>query len=357
MSRHILFFVHGMGEHDHTWHERGLAVLKSVFLEYELLKQLDFDQLFDIVPIVYNDILKDTRDRANADFAAFKAATLGSIPVTEAASKNAVESELSKYQNLIGAGDDNFIWTHILDVILYRFSNTIRMGIDVSVAEQIVAAISARSHTTWSILAHSLGTSVTHNTLNSLYNTGFPASPVGPINPLDPIESRCNSLIMIANVSRILQRPGAKVYESRVMPGSAVNGRLCSYYLNVRHKLDPFVAPKPFIPDLWPDSATFSSKRYQHITPSHIHFEDDELPRVHDLDHYLTNPRVHVPMFRSILGKNIISSQEYDSARSRFDSENRSKTIEHARSLLENRLPASTGNWRNLLAAIKRLYS
>lgn len=357
MTQHILFFVHGMGEHDDTWHQKGLGVLKSAFNDYELTRDVDFDSRFRVVPIVYNDIFKETRERANADFAAFKVAVLGSIDVSDAVSQQAVATELDKYADLIGAGGDNFIWTHILDVILYRFSNTIRMGIDVSVAEQILNTTSSHQHLTWSVIAHSLGTSVAHNTLNSLYNTGFHNAPNGPIGKLDPLESRCNTLAMIANVSRVLQRKDAKVYESRVKPGSASAGRLCSYYLNARHKLDPFTVPKAFEPDLWPDSGTFSTERYQHLRPSHINFEFDQLSRVHDLDHYLENPRVHVPLIRSILGRRVIGAEEYRSARSRFDSEIRSDSIDRARSLLESKLPSPTGNWRNLLSAIKRLLS
>jgi hypothetical protein len=346
-----------MGEHDDTWHQPGLRVLRSAFSDYELTREIDFDSRFHAVPIVYNDIFKKTRERANADFAAFKFAVLGSIDPSDASSQQAVSTELDKYADLIGAGDDNFVWTHILDVILYRFSNAMRMGIDVSVAEQILNTISSQQHTTWSIVAHSLGTSVAHNTLNSLYNTGFPNAPNGPIEKLDPLESRCNTLAMIANVSRVLQRSDAKVYQSRVMPGSATAGRLCSYYLNARHKLDPFTVPKAFEPDLWPDSSTFSTERYQHLRPSHIHFDVNQLARVHDLDHYLENPRVHVPLIRSILGRRVIGAEEYRNAKSRFDAETRSDSIDRARSALENKLPSPSGNWRNLLAVIKRLLS
>ena len=46
MSKHILFCVHGMGEHDNTWHEKGVRVLKSAFGDFERLSQLDFDATF-----------------------------------------------------------------------------------------------------------------------------------------------------------------------------------------------------------------------------------------------------------------------------------------------------------------------
>lgn len=355
MRKHILFCIHGMGEHDASWPDAGIRVLKSAFAEYENLGSLDFDDTFEVVPVVYDKIFVETRKRANQDFAAFKQAVLDGVDGDEAKSKDAVERQLDRYGDLVGAESNGFVWTHILDVILYRFSTTLRMGIDVSVAEQIMKALSERPHQSWSVLAHSLGSSVAHNTLVSLYNTGFTREDGTQIEPLNPLESRCNTLAMIANVSRVLQRDDAKVYETRVKPGSATAGRLCAYYLNIRHKLDPFTHVKPFDPDLWPDAATFSRDRYQMIRPSHIHFEAVELPRVHDFDHYLLNPRVHVPLFRSLLGKRIVSDSEYDAARAGFDAEIVSDSIDLARSKLEARLPATSGNWTNLLSAIKRL--
>lgn len=357
MSKHILFCIHGMGEHDDTWQQKGIQVLKSAFGDFDRTSQLDFDTTFTVVPIVYNDVFKETRERANADFAAFRGAVLADLDTADDASKDVVGRQLDKYSELLGTGDDNFVWTHILDVILYRFSKTIRAGIDVSVAEQIIRALKEIDHKTWSVLAHSLGTSVAHNTINSLHNTGFPNAPNGPLVPLNPLESRCNTLMMIANVSRVMQRTGAKVYETNVKPGSATAGRLCSWYLSARHKLDPITIVKPFNPDLWPDTATFSTKRYQMLRPAHIHFESDAPPRVHDFDHYLLNPRVHVPLFRSILGERLIGDDEFGPAKAQFDSEIASNTLDQARAMLENRLPATSGGWTNLLAAIKRLLS
>lgn len=357
MSKHILFCIHGMGEHDNSWQNKGIQVLKSAFKDFDRTSQLDFDEMFEVVPIVYNDIFKETRDRANADFAAFRSALMADLDSVDETRRDVLGRQIEKYGELLGTGEGNFIWTHILDVILYRFSKTIRAGIDVSVAEQFTRALHEIDHKTWSVLAHSLGTSVAHNTLNSLHNTGFPNASSGPLAPLNPLESRCNTLAMIANVSRVIQREGAKVYETNVKPGSATAGRFCSYYLNARHKLDPFTIVKPFDPDLWPDTATFSTNRYQLLRPAHIHFESSELSRVHDFDHYLLNPRVHVPLFRSILGRRFIGDEEYALAKTQFDSEIVASTLDQARAMLESRLPAPSGGWTNFLAAIRRLLS
>lgn len=39
INKHILFFLHGMGDHDVDWHQEGLAALKASFREYELLRR------------------------------------------------------------------------------------------------------------------------------------------------------------------------------------------------------------------------------------------------------------------------------------------------------------------------------
>lgn len=355
MARHVLFCIHGMGEHGEDWHEAGIKVLRAAFSEYELIAELDFDETFDPVPLVYDDILAGARARANADFAAFRGAVLGDLSNAGEAARGEVESRLDGIGQLIGAGDDGFLWTHVLDVVLYRFARTMRMGIDVSIAEKLMGKLAGGGHASWSVLAHSLGTSVAHNVLNSLYNTGFPNAPGGPLEPLDPVETRCRTLAMIANVSRVLQRQGAKVYESRVRPGSATAGRLCAYYLNARHKLDPFTVVRPFDPDVWPDAVTFNRDRYQALRPGHIRFSPSGLRRVHDFDHYLMNPRVHVPLFRSILGRRIISEEEFAQARADFDAHSDEDSVREVRARLEAMLPAAGGSWGEFLDMIREL--
>ena len=210
---------------------------------------------------------------------------------------------------------------------------------------------SAADSKTWSVIGHSLGTSVVHNALNTLYS-----SPVDGEGPLHPAETRPRTLMMVANVSRVIQRPGAKVLESQVQPGPVSAERLCGFYLNVRHRLDPFVHPKPFQPDLWPDAATFATSAYQHIQPSHIHFDPEAITRVHDFDQYLKNPRVHVPLFRSILGDVLIPDAEFQTTRQQFDAAVVSSNIDLARQRLEARLPAPTGGWQVLIGLFRRIW-
>ena len=160
---------------------------------------------------------------------------------------------------------------------------------------------------------------------------------------------------MVSNVSRVLQRSGAKVYETLVRPGMASTNAICEYYLNVRHRLDPFTVVKPFDPDSWPNNATFSTNKYQHIRPSHIHFEKDEIFKVHDFALYLKNPRVHAALFRSLVGKAAIPDEELQQKSAEFDSALVSTTLAEARSKLESRLPAINGGLEAFIGVFKKL--
>ncbi len=72
MRKHVLFFIHGMGRHYNTWHEPGLQVLRSVFDDYDGLRGLDFDEIIDPIPVVYDDKIERWRQRMAADFQAFR---------------------------------------------------------------------------------------------------------------------------------------------------------------------------------------------------------------------------------------------------------------------------------------------
>lgn len=352
MAKHVLFFVHGMGKHDATWHLPGLTVLRNAFGDYEAFRGANFDELIDAVPVVYDDLIETWRQRMAADFAGFRAALLGGLDPLDNSRATAVNRQLDKIQGWIGAGEPGFVWSSAMDVVLYRFFATLAMAIDVTVAKQILEKLKQGNFLTWSVVGHSLGTSVVHNSLNSLYGTGIDGRP-----PLHPAETRPRAVMMVANVSRVLQRESAKVLEGRVMPGPLSAGRLCGFYLNARHRLDPFVYPSPFNPDLWPDAATFATSAYQHLQPSHIHFEPGDLYKVHDFDHYLTNPRVHVPLFRALFGASLIPDAEFATVKTQFDAAVLSSNVDRARDKLEALLPAPSANWQKLIELIKRLRS
>ena len=349
--KHALVMVHGMGEHAEAWHEPAMSVLSAAFKEYAAFKGRSLEDLVTPVPINYSRFLSELRNQWKSDVSKIKI-TLGTeLSKVDNSEKKRVERAIDSVADKIGAGADTFAWTHAMDVVLYRFFSLTRHRINVSVANQIIPKATTMEFDGWSVLAHSLGTSVSHNVLHALYTTPL----IDGQPPLSTLESRPKVLAMIANVSRVLQLPDLKVYSSRVAPGSPLLGRVCQTYLNVRHQWDPFTVPQPFKPDPgWPDSLIFDSRQYQHICPSHLIIE--KYSEVHALDHYLRNPRVHVPLFRAIFGEDEIPDNEYCQAVRQFDSGVIDENTNAIRNVLDSLLPASSSQWPTLLSTGFKLF-
>lgn len=349
LRKHALIFVHGMGKYDEDWDNDALSTLKAAFAEYpSLAKNFEFDKVFERVSVRYDDNFENLRAQWKDDFGGFKTMFLASMDAADNGEKDKVEKKLGEVSELVGAAEDEFLWTHAMDVILYRFFSTVRTAVNVSVAKQVLkVAKDTAKFSTWSVIAHSLGTAVLHNTLHALYETQLIAGEP----PLRPTETRPNMIAMIANVTRVLQLPTVKAFESRVRPGSAIGGRATAFYLNIRHRWDPFVMPHPFEPDVdWVGATVFDSLQYQHIRPHHILVDD--LRAVHDLEHYLKNPRVHAPIFRAILGKYSIPESEVEAVKTKFDSEMDAAIQAKVRDKLEPLLPSPNADWQAMIRLI-----
>jgi hypothetical protein len=102
---------------------------------------------------------------------------------------------------------------------------------------------------------------------------------------------------MISNVSRVLQA-SPKAYDSIVKPGPIGDKKsYCAQYYNFRHELDLPARIKSFSPVEWAG--------YEFIAVSHYRDHD-----IHDVSHYLDNPRVHIPILRSLTSYYAISEKE-----------------------------------------------
>jgi hypothetical protein len=77
---------------------------------------------------------------------------------------------------------------------------------------------------------------------------------------------------------------------------------------------------------------------------------------VHDLDHYLKNPRVHVPIFRSIFGEGIILQPELETACHRFDSAVVGDNVNDIRDELDKLLPAGSDSWPTVVRLLFKLF-
>jgi hypothetical protein len=316
MARTVLFLVHGMGDHPEGWSAATRKLLEDsyVALADSSLASQAFDKRFEIVEITFDAELRALLAKWQEQGAA-----IGAIDAAVTPDALALVA-----QALLSAGTQHFFWTHAADVLLYAGMRTVREQLKVTVARQIttkLAAVEKAEGTlpTWAVIAHSLGTIVVHDALHALWTA--------PGSGFNPKRTRAQLVMMIANVSKLLQG-ATPVLASTVMPGPAGSTvpdtdhsppwlRGCVHYLSVCHALDPFTVPGRFKPVLWPDLDAVEKKLYDWV-------EIDELKalNVHGLDHYLAHPEVHISMFRKLVGKRAVSAAQEKAALERYRATN-----------------------------------
>ncbi|MDO9075714.1 MAG: hypothetical protein Q7U73_20905 [Rubrivivax sp.] len=343
MSKHQVFLLHGMGHHAEGWEAPYVAAIKLAYGQFPDLAARDIEQRVDFVTIHYDHIFREVLDAwaNNAEIIAAASAQTG-VPL----------SKLTKW--LAGAGElkDNFAWTHAADVLLYRAFSLVRNRVCTHVARQIVDRLQAESAggpVAWSAIGHSLGTAVLHDTLARLWN---PHSQLPGAEAFAAHNAQAHLLMMVANVSRVLEVKTAAepydVFDTAVKPGFAgQSGRGCRYYLNARHRLDPFTVPKMFSPQMWPDEAALTARppRYLSVEVDHIHQEN-----VHDFAHYLLHPAVYVPMLRRLFGMQAVSDDDERDALARFRAFGplQDQVAIELKTRLENILPSQAADWLEL---------
>jgi hypothetical protein len=287
-----------MGSHEKGWHEPAVDVLRTAWKSYPEIAEVAWEARVAVRPVSYGHVFEHYR-KTWAESAQYILKLLDKG--LSASDQKAVTDLITEgAKALASPAQDNFFWTHVADVILYRFCAEARQAVDVSVASQIAKAIQEDGGApAWSVIAHSLGTAVTHNVISKMYAgshvAGIPALKTGVTRP--------HCLLMAANVSRVLQLPELKVLETFVFPGLLTSGALCGHYLNARHAYDPFTWPYEFAPD--EPSPRFSEPDYKHLRPEIILDGN-----VHALEHYLRQPGVHAPLFRLLRSEDLLSPEE-----------------------------------------------
>lgn len=274
-GRHIVFLVHGMGTYvdgdgglDNSWHEDAKACMKACYEQYEEFTSVcSFEDAYEIVEINYDGIFNTFLEHWNK--LAEEIAAVAPEAVTP----------LRKLFTGAGAVEDNFLWTHFGDVLFYRFAPTARHHVQLNAAKQIVDRLHqehvdavgvGRQMRPWSVLAHSLGTRVSHDALANLARHQADRGVAG--NWAAP-----TVVAMLANVSRVIERGIAGLpaaYQANLRPG--LN---CVNYVSVCHRFDPFTFLDPFAPGgvaSWSQSG--SAGRYVEINNL------DHLPIPPDID-------------------------------------------------------------------------
>jgi hypothetical protein len=296
----VLFVAHGMGDHPPGWESKVVAKLDSLLSSYPKFngESHPFSTRVVIEPISYDAIF----DKYVLQWGRQRGA------LAEFAQSNGME--LNGVLGLLGSGQlpadvTSELWETFLDPVLYRGS---------LVGERVLQSVTDQLRTRWthhlhmatqsgdtvevSVLAHSLGTIVMSEALAWVGENRDNKFPLLASNV-----QRIELFMTLANVSQLgptklhrINSLDTVVRPTTAPPASHGLDNYIGYFINARHKFDPFCFWQRFDPTGW-------GTKYELIDElDHFH---DALP--HGFAHYLAHPLVHIPLFRKLLGNGTIT--------------------------------------------------
>lgn len=300
-SMHVLFLVHGMGRQEVNWADPVIEKLRDLSQQYNYFKENSFTENVRFEPIRYDFIFDDLLDRWQGNFKGI---------MDSEASPLIPGGRLREVMQSMSSEERHFFWSHIADVLIYRFFPLVRDRVRMELIREIARKISFHrnrhgNNTRFSFVAHSLGTAVLHDSLHLLGTTAWDDDIA---NVMGPPHTRFQALFMLANTGRILQSD-IDPYESIVCPVGSKNNQASEYldqYRNILHKFDPITLIRRMTPAGW--GTNFSQIELRHVRH----------PNVHDFLHYLDHPEVHIPLFRVLYGFRAVVPAEEIQARETY---------------------------------------
>jgi hypothetical protein len=318
MAKKYVFLAHGMGTFQTGWDAPFREAVLKALMNYSPFSAMTAAQIeathIKFVPLTYDNVLDGFRQR-------WKDAADEVTP--------ALAAEWPEGQGLFSALTDSgnaqgvpkgFFWSHLLDPLLWYTLPTARMRVISEVISHLIDDLAEmytqENDNTSYVIAHSLGTSVVHDSLVALrwMPQKFLGGKTIP-NIFKPGLHKWKAVATIANVSRLLQArqtPDAAVSVDKFDPEHSVlapgmNASICDVFLNARHRIDPFTWPRQFAPK-W-------SLNYVNVET----VEFNKIDAVHDFEHYIANPKVHVPLFRLMYGSEMCAQDEQAGVQTAFD--------------------------------------
>tara|TARA_R110001599_G_scaffold89364_1_gene236540 strand:- start:1835 stop:2935 length:1101 start_codon:yes stop_codon:yes gene_type:complete len=328
MSNQTLVLVHGMGSTtEEDFKEEFIDACHGAFQFYDRLKddsKSEIEALADIKIFAYNHVFETSREiwreRTTDIREKLKALDGGSEAFIDDGTVSKIEAIYDTF-----AGDGMF-GTHWLDVLLYRYT---LLGEDTRChfAKFLCDVLQDNSDggSRVHVVAHSLGTSVVHDTLAKLYTPDFDFRNYTKPDSINTEHFKLAGLHMIANVSCILESI-IDVRRSCVKPGQ---GGCAHEYLQYLNNLDPITLPKRFQPSrsgTWISSSLWEDRRYQSVNTSSLTSGNP-----HALAHYLANPENSYPLFQRIFPDKGLRDKDFLAAMKAYDNttlEGRTESLE-----------------------------
>lgn len=343
MSKPVIILVHGMGQHTvESFQKEFDEGMKASFSLYTSLRNKEPSDFYEAKAVDYNKVFEEYREERQTELESYS--ELAESLAGSGLFKKVIES-ISRLDRIVG--DDAFLATHLMDVILYQYTTLgerVRIILGKVIAEAVRDYHSANVH----ILAHSLGSAVAHDTLATLYRPeGMELANAEQYDHLSPISQTLNSLHMVANTSQVLES-FIDVRDSIVKPG---RGGCLHRYHEYRHVLDPITWVDPFDPTDnggWVSESDYNRK-YSLVRTTSV---TSEQGNVHSLGHYLFNPLVHKPLFDTVLDIDL-AENEYEEGRLMY----RDKTLQTVAHNLEHTLRGSSLERKKSLANLFRAFS
>ena len=310
VAKHIIFLVHGMGVYqkastdnlkrvdNDAWFESTQKNIVDAYNSYPDLKKREFGKYYKFVNINYDKYFDQLLTNTSDTVKNLSIALPGVIPAD-------VVGLFAKSKEI----EDNFFWTHVVDVILYKFLKGARRAIKAHVMAKILREIFGPKSKpyvrprSWSMVAHSLGTIVAHDAISGIQGEALHSGYTKAMPP-------ASIIAMIANVIPPLAMDSfGKPYNEYMRPEGA--NSIVDNYLSCSHRLDPLVQAFPFSPNEWSHllpGQEGGDGRFKYL-PSLNHYRpdilldgsgklssfDELIP--HSFQHYFSNPKVHLPIF------------------------------------------------------------
>ena len=250
----IVLLVHGMGTHPVENMSRDFKTGLTEAANGFGASDFDLDEHVELVEFNYSENLDAIRtklaEQADSILQHFKG-----MPGQDSA-LNLVRRLINYQSNL---DEDEMIYTHWLDVLLYGatfYGEQLRVELSTKINNLKARAAGRDIH----IVAHSLGTALTHDTLNKLYRDE------GTINDripdLKPGIDNIKCLWSFASVNRLVSLLNG-VSDTKSVVRSGPRG--CTDYLYcIRHELDPFTWYRQWKPNI-ENGRNFTTKVVRNI--------------------------------------------------------------------------------------------